>query len=228
MTTIISWNLLHLTGASVTEVAGMGRQERPDLLLMQEATEEIDRLPDLIGGFYARCPLPYRRHGLAVWSRSRLANPPRVVPIPSGALFDWVSQIVDFGSHAVANVHLSHGQALNGSVATFGIGRKTSASWDQLPSQAASWNRSAMNAAWALMSLPPMFRTCPFLIIAIASYPASVRRAVQKLPKPRPGSINRFMRRWSCSTMLFRYFTCCSRDRRHSSPSLFMSAAALG
>jgi endonuclease/exonuclease/phosphatase (EEP) superfamily protein YafD len=113
MTTIISWNLLHLTGASVTEVAGLVRQEHPDLLLMQEATEEIDRLPGLIGGFYARCPLPYRRHGLAVWSRSRLANPPRVVPIPSGALFDWVSQIVDFGSHAVANVHLSHGQALN-------------------------------------------------------------------------------------------------------------------
>ena len=58
---------------------------------------------------------------------------------------------------------------LIGSVATFGIGRKASASWAQLPSQAASWNRSAMNAAWALMSLPPMFRTCPFLIIAIAS-----------------------------------------------------------
>src|SRR4051812_48519772 len=64
--------------------------------------------------------------------------------------------------------HASGGDR-GGSVATFGIGRKTSASWDQLPSQAASWNRSAMNAAWALMSLPPMFRTCPFLIIAIAS-----------------------------------------------------------
>ena len=56
-----------------------------------------------------------------------------------------------------------------GSVATFGVGRKASARRDQLSSQAASWNSSAMNAAWALMSLPPMFRTCPFLIIAIAS-----------------------------------------------------------
>ena len=65
--------------------------------------------------------------------------------------------------------HRQHKGLNNGSVATFGIGRKASASWDQLPSQAASWNRSAMNAAWALMSLPPMFRTCPFLIIAIAS-----------------------------------------------------------
>ena len=35
--------------------------------------------------------------------------------------------------------------------------------------QAATWNSVAMNSAWALMSLPLMFRTCPFLIIAIAS-----------------------------------------------------------
>ena len=36
-------------------------------------------------------------------------------------------------------------------------------------SQAATSNSAAMNFAWALMSLPSMFRTCPFLIIAIAS-----------------------------------------------------------
>ena len=40
---------------------------------------------------------------------------------------------------------------------------------DEMTSQAATWNNPAMNAAWALMSLPLMFRTCPFLIIAIAS-----------------------------------------------------------
>jgi hypothetical protein len=34
---------------------------------------------------------------------------------------------------------------------------------------AAMSNNVAMNVAWALMSLPPMFRTCPFLIMAIAS-----------------------------------------------------------
>ena len=39
----------------------------------------------------------------------------------------------------------------------------------QLTSQAATLNSSAMNFAWALMSLPLMLRTCPFLIIAIAS-----------------------------------------------------------
>ena len=40
---------------------------------------------------------------------------------------------------------------------------------DEMTSQAATWNSPAMNAAWVLMSLPLMFRTCPFLIIAIAS-----------------------------------------------------------
>jgi hypothetical protein len=67
---------------------------------------------------------------------------------------------------------------------------------------------ATMNVAWALVSLPLMFRTCPFLIIAIASYPASVRRAVQKLPKPRPERVGRLKFRWSRSTILFRYFAC--------------------
>ena len=40
---------------------------------------------------------------------------------------------------------------------------------DEIMSQAATWNSPAMNAAWVLMSLPLMSRTCPFLIIAIAS-----------------------------------------------------------
>src|SRR4051812_7691732 len=48
-----------------------------------------------------------------------------------------------------------------------------------------------MNFCWTLMSLPPMLRTCPILIIAIASYCAGVRRAVRKLPKPSPGKISR-------------------------------------
>jgi hypothetical protein len=55
------------------------------------------------------------------------------------------------------------------------------------------------------MSLPRMFRIYPFLIIAMASMPANVRRAVQKLPTPGPGRIRRFTRRWSCSTTLLRY-----------------------
>ena len=54
-----------------------------------------------------------------------------------------------------------------GSVGTFcAIGLLTAG---DCSSQAATSNSVAMNLAWALMSLPPMFRTCPFLIIAIAS-----------------------------------------------------------
>jgi len=40
-----------------------------------------------------------------------------------------------------------------------------------------------------------MFRTCPFLIIAIAAKPASVRRAVQNPPKLSPGRASRLIRR---------------------------------
>jgi hypothetical protein len=35
--------------------------------------------------------------------------------------------------------------------------------------------------------------------MAIASTPASVRRAVTKLPKPSIGRVMRLTRRWSCS-----------------------------
>ena len=40
---------------------------------------------------------------------------------------------------------------------------------DREQNQAATWNSSAMKPAWARMSRLPMPRTCPFLIIAIAS-----------------------------------------------------------
>ena len=40
---------------------------------------------------------------------------------------------------------------------------------NEVASQADTSNSPLMNLAWPLMSLPLMFRTCPFLIIAIAS-----------------------------------------------------------
>ncbi len=42
----------------------------------------------------------------------------------------------------------------------------------------------------------------PLASIAIASTPASVRRAVRKLSKPSLGRVRRLIRRWSCSTRL--------------------------
>jgi endonuclease/exonuclease/phosphatase family metal-dependent hydrolase len=109
---IISWNLLRLRGASLADVVGLARREAPGLLLMQEATREIDLLPHHLGGFYARVPLPGRIHGLAVWSPVQRPRP-RVLKLPAGAVVERVAQIVDLGSFSVANVHLSHGQVLN-------------------------------------------------------------------------------------------------------------------
>ncbi len=113
MTKIISWNLLCLTGASLADVVALIRRERPDLLLMQEATPAMDGLIDEVGGHYLRSPLPSRVHGLAVWSPVPLPTSPIVLPLPSGTMFDRVCQILDLGEFAVANVHLSHGQVLN-------------------------------------------------------------------------------------------------------------------
>ena len=56
-----------------------------------------------------------------------------------------------------------------GSVAKFWRRSRVIFARVQPTSQAATLNSPEMNFAWALMSLPPMFRACPFLIIAIAS-----------------------------------------------------------
>ncbi len=77
-------------------VAALAQRHQPDLLLMQEATAEIDHLPERLGGHYARIALPGRQHGLAAWSPHRLFSP-----------------ATNMGSFSVANVHLSHGQIMN-------------------------------------------------------------------------------------------------------------------
>ncbi len=113
MIKLISWNLLRLTGASLDDVVRLIRREDPDLLLMQEATREMDGLTTRVGGQYQRNLLPGRIHGLAVWSPVALSALPVVLPLQSGAMFNRVCQIVDLGSIVIANVHLSHGQILN-------------------------------------------------------------------------------------------------------------------
>jgi endonuclease/exonuclease/phosphatase (EEP) superfamily protein YafD len=113
MTKLISWNLLRLTGASLGDIVRLIRRERPDLLLMQEVTSEMDELTSRVGGQYHRSPLPGRIHGLAVWTPLPLAARPVVLPLPSGAMFERVCQIVELETITVANVHLSHGQLLN-------------------------------------------------------------------------------------------------------------------
>lgn len=113
---IVSWNLLRLTGAAVEDVAALVRREQPDLLLMQEATAEMERLPTLLGGHFYREPLPGRIHGLACWSPHALL-PPETLPLPvsrmPGRVPPRIAQIIRLGEVTVANVHLSHGQLLN-------------------------------------------------------------------------------------------------------------------
>src|SRR5690348_1917893 len=94
MTKIISWNLLRLTGASLDDIVRLVQRERPEMLLMQEATPEMDGLVSRVGGHYVRTPLPGRIHGLAAWSLTPLRHAPVVLPLPSGAMFDRVCQIL--------------------------------------------------------------------------------------------------------------------------------------
>jgi endonuclease/exonuclease/phosphatase (EEP) superfamily protein YafD len=113
MIKLISWNLLRLTGASLDDIVRLIRRENPDLLLMQEVTQNIDGMTRRVDGQYQRNLMPGRVHGLAVWSPVQLPSSPVVLPLQAGAMFNRVCQIVEVGSIAVANVHLSHGQILN-------------------------------------------------------------------------------------------------------------------
>ncbi len=110
---IITWNLLHSTGATIDHVAALIGEQRPDLLLMQETTAVIDALPDRAGGHYVRACLPGRHHGLAAWSAAPLHAPPRTLTLQRGVVVRRICQILDLGAFSVANVHLSHGQLLN-------------------------------------------------------------------------------------------------------------------
>jgi len=113
---IISWNLLRLTGADLEDVAGLIGREKPDLLLMQEATRHFEALPALVGGHFHRLSWLGRVHGLAVWSQHRFPAP-RALSLPAsrlpGRLPRRRAQIVQMGDITFANAHLSHGQLLN-------------------------------------------------------------------------------------------------------------------
>lgn len=113
---IISWNLLRRTGAAVEDVAALIAREHPDVMLMQEATKEIEALPSLANGHFHRAPWASRIHGLAVWSRHHFTTP-QILDLPvsrlPGRLPGRISQLVQIGDVVLANVHLSHGQLLN-------------------------------------------------------------------------------------------------------------------
>ena len=113
---VISWNLLRRVGAGVEDVAKLVKSHHPDMLLLQECTEDIVSLPSLVGGHFFRHPMQSRIYGLAAWSphpfplTSALRLPASVLP---GRVPPRIAQIVKFEGITFANVHLSHGQFLN-------------------------------------------------------------------------------------------------------------------
>ena len=55
---IVSWNLLRRVGANVAGIATLIEREQPDLVLMQEATKDIEALQAKVGGHYAWAQMP--------------------------------------------------------------------------------------------------------------------------------------------------------------------------
>jgi exonuclease III len=63
---LISWNVLRWIGATAADLAALIESHSPDLLLLQEATTDIDALPTLAGGHFWRRSMPRRIHGLGI------------------------------------------------------------------------------------------------------------------------------------------------------------------
>jgi len=53
---VVSWNLLRRVGAGAEDVVKLVQSQHPDLLLLQECTEDIIALPSLVGGHFFRHP----------------------------------------------------------------------------------------------------------------------------------------------------------------------------
>jgi len=113
---VVSWNLLRRVGAGVEDVARLVKSHHPDLLFLQEATEDITALPNLVGGHFFRHGMERRIYGLAAWSPHPFP-PTTAVRLPASVLPGRVpprhAQLVQFHGVSFANVHLSHGQFLN-------------------------------------------------------------------------------------------------------------------
>lgn len=113
---VVSWNLLRRVGAGVEDVAKLVKSHHPDLLLLQECTEDIITLPSLVGGHFFRHPMQSRIYGLAAWSphpfpaSTEIRLPTSILP---GRVPPRLAQLILFRGITFANVHLSHGQFLN-------------------------------------------------------------------------------------------------------------------
>jgi endonuclease/exonuclease/phosphatase family metal-dependent hydrolase len=105
---ILSWNVLRKVGAGAEDVAALIGRYSPDLVLLQEADLGMEKLPELVGGDFARDAFPSRIHGPAIWSPTPIARP-RIVRLRGGHTRRH-AQIVELGAVTIVNVHLGHGQ----------------------------------------------------------------------------------------------------------------------
>lgn len=105
---ILSWNVLRKVGAGPEDVAALIGRYGPDLMLLQEADRGMERLPELVGGSFARDAFPGRIHGPAVWSPHAVARP--VLKRLPGGHTRRHAQVVELGDVTIVNVHLGHGQ----------------------------------------------------------------------------------------------------------------------
>jgi endonuclease/exonuclease/phosphatase family metal-dependent hydrolase len=105
---ILSWNVLRKVGAGPADVAALIHRYQPDLVLLQEADLTMDRLPELIGGSFARDEFPGRIHGPAIWSPGPMQRP-RLVRLRGGHTRRH-AQVVEHAGCTFVNVHLAHGQ----------------------------------------------------------------------------------------------------------------------
>ncbi len=113
---VLSWNLLRRVGARAEDVAGLIRQHKPDLVLLQECTADIAAVTGLVGGHFCRQPMERRIYGLAAWSAEPFAASQALglpVSVLPGRVPPRLAQLVKFRGVHIANVHLSHGQFLN-------------------------------------------------------------------------------------------------------------------
>ncbi len=113
---VVSWNLLRRVGAGVEDVARLVKSHHPDLLLLQECTEDISALPSLVGGHFFRHPMQSRIYGLAAWSPHPLPHSTAIrlpYSILPGRVPPRLAQLISIPGITIANVHLSHGQFLN-------------------------------------------------------------------------------------------------------------------
>jgi endonuclease/exonuclease/phosphatase family metal-dependent hydrolase len=110
---IVSWNLLHRDGATADDINAMIARERPDLLLLQEATAATSTFLADAGGFYVTNAVPGSVHHLGAWSRLPLRQSPASLALQPGIVVRRRCQVIAFDEFSIANVHLSHGQMLN-------------------------------------------------------------------------------------------------------------------